>query len=149
MEQAKNFYELATDFCNFIEHNTISENEIDILIKYLMNIYLNALDLPKVDPDKIDYDKFNNKVNIKLDNKLDIRYWEVFNPLVKEEPVSPTIKDDLEDIVNDLSKGIIEYQEGRINNAIFLWQYTNIFHTGNHIVDLIRALHSIREKNNI
>lgn len=149
MEQAKKFYELATDFCNYIEHNTISENEIDILIKYLMNIYLNALELPKVDPDKIDYDKFNNKVNIKLDNKLDIRYWEVFNPLVKEEPVSPTIKDDLEDIVNDLSKGIIEYQEGRINNATFLWQYTNIFHTGNHIVDLIRALHSIREKNNI
>ena len=149
MKQAKKFYELAIDFCNYIENNTLTENDIDNLIKYLMNIYMNAIDLPKVLPDNIDYDKFNIKANIKLDEKLKIRYWEVFNPLIKEEPVSPTIQDDLEDIVNDLSKGIIEYREGRINNAIFLWQYTNIFHTGNHIVDLIRALHSIREKNNI
>ncbi len=56
------------------------------------------------------------------------------------------VLDDLQDIVKELNRGISEYESRRIGNARFEWHFGMTSHWGQHAVDLIKALHSLRIK---
>jgi hypothetical protein len=68
----------------------------------------------------------------------------VLDPFEFEEPVCGDLRDDLQDIYDDLRTGIREYEAGRKNNAIWDWKFGVDNHWGQHAVDAIRALNSIR-----
>ncbi len=73
-------------------------------------------------------------------------YWEVFDPFEQDEPVCCDLIDDLTDIVNDLQYGILEYETGKIGNAVFEWKLSFDSHWGQHLVDALRVLHAIRTR---
>lgn len=150
MKKEEELYSLAKEFHNYIENNTISKDIVDTLIIKLMKIYMLALELPEVRPDtKIDYYREIPRIKIKIDDDVTNRYWLVFNSYKKDDLVSNTIEDDLDDIVHDLDKGIVEYEDKNINNAIFIWKTDFLSHWGFHVVELLKVLHTIKEQNYI
>ena len=60
-----------------------------------------------------------------------------------------SIEDDLDDITHDLEKGIVEYEEGKKNNAIFVWRDCYYSHFGDHIYNLLKVLHIVIVKDEL
>ena len=56
-------------------------------------------------------------------------------------------KEERETIITiDLRRGMKEYESGRYGNAIFEWKLLFNNHWGQHIVDALRALHTVRSR---
>ena len=141
----KEFYEIAKEFNNYISNTIITKKEIVPLINKITKLYLLASNLSDVLPDNnIDYKEKVNSSLVRIGEDITDRYWLLFDPYKKEELVTTTISDDLEDITRDLNKGIIEYEKGNINNAIFNWHFNYMTHWGEHIVNLLKTLNTIR-----
>ena len=145
----KEFYEIAKDFNEYISNTIITKKEIVTLISKLSNLYLiaNSLKYTKSDGNIDFHAKVDSSV-IRIGEDIENRYWLVFDPYDKDSEVSNTISDDLEDITRDLNKGIIEYEKGHINNALFNWYFTYITHWGDHVTNLLKALNTIRNNMN-
>ncbi len=141
----KEFYEIAKDFNEYISNTIITKKEIVTLISKVTNLYLlaNSLKDTKSDGD-IDFHTDIKSSVIRIGEDINERYWLVFDPYDKDSEVSTTISDDLEDITRDLNKGIIEYEKGHINNAIFEWRTYCLFHWGDHVTNLLKTLNKIR-----
>ena len=141
----KEFYEIAKDFNEYISNTIITKKEIVPLISKVTNLYLlaNSLKDTKSDGD-IDFHTDIKSSVIRIGEDINERYWLVFDPYDKDSEVSNTISDDLEDITRDLNKGIIEYEKGHINNAIFVWRDNYSFHWGDHVTNLLKVLNKIR-----
>ena len=143
MKKEEEFYKKAVSFRDYIENTIITIDEIENLITKLMDLYVSVINLEDRIPTETKYEDVP-RVTVRLGKDIKNRYWEVFDPYKKEAPVGPTIKDDLDDIVHDLNKGIWEYENDSVDNAVFTWKEFHAFHWGNHVVDLLRALHAIR-----
>ena len=145
----KEFYEIAKDFNEYISNTIITKKEIVTLISKLSNLYLiaNSLKYTKSDGNIDFHAKVDSSV-IRIGEDIEDRYWLVFDPYDKDSEVSNTISDDLEDITRDLNKGILEYEKGHINNALFNWYFTYITHWGDHVTNLLKALNTIRNNMN-
>ena len=145
----KEFYEIAKDFNEYISNTIITKKEIVTLISKLSNLYLiaNSLKYTKSDGNIDFHAKVDSSV-IRIGEDIENRYWLVFDPYDKDSEVSNTIYDDLEDITRDLNKGILEYEKGHINNALFNWYFTYITHWGDHVTNLLKALNTIRNNMN-
>ena len=145
----KEFYEIAKDFNEYISNTIITKKEIVTLISKLSNLYLiaNSLKYTKSDGNIDFHAKVDSSV-IRIGEDIENRYWLVFDPYDKDSEVSNTISDDLEDITRDLNKGILEYEKGHINNALFNWYFTYITHWGDHVTNLLKALNTIRNNMN-
>ncbi len=143
MGKIDSFYRMVTEFCDYFKENEITNESIDYLIASLMKLYVAALELPHMDPET---DKVQDTQNcsIKIDRKIKTTYWEVFDPWEEETPVCGNIYDDFSDIVKELQRGIEEYDNGRIGNAVFEWRFGVTGHWGDHTVNVIRALHWLR-----
>ena len=83
-------------------------------------------------------------MKVRLGEKDSPYYWMVSDPNVLEEPVCGSLVDDLADIASDLQRGIEEYDRGKVGNAAFEWSFGFRHHWGDHAVDAIRYLHSIK-----
>lgn len=145
----KEFYEIAKDFNEYISNTIITKKEIVTLMSKLSNLYLiaNSLKYTKSDGNIDFHAKVDSSV-IRIGEDIENRYWLVFDPYDKDSEVSNTITDDLEDITRDLNKGILEYEKGHINNALFNWYFTYITHWGDHVTNLLKALNTIRNNMN-
>lgn len=145
----KEFYEIAKDFNEYISNTIITKKEIVTLISKVSNLYLLANSLKDTKSDgNIDFHAKVDSSVIRIGEDIENRYWLVFDPYDKDSEVSNTISDDLEDITRDLNKGIIEYEKGHINNALFNWYCTYITHWGDHVTNLLKALNTIRNNMN-
>ena len=145
----KEFYEIAKDFNEYISNTIITKKEIVTLISKVSNLYLLANSLKDTKSDgNIDFHAKVDSSVIRIGEDIENRYWLVFDPYDKDSEVSNTIYDDLEDITRDLNKGIIEYEKGHINNALFNWYFTYITHWGDHVTNLLKALNTIRNNMN-
>ena len=47
MNELQSFYQLASDFCKFVQEEIQSEGTLDTLISFLMRLYLPAMTLPQ------------------------------------------------------------------------------------------------------
>ena len=47
MNELQSFYQLASDFCKFVQEEIQSEETLDTLISFLMRLYLSAMALPQ------------------------------------------------------------------------------------------------------
>lgn len=146
---AQKYYNLATDFCNFIQSKTICDETLDELMTLLMRLYIDGLRLPLVEPDTVkdDLSKINKIPDVyHINIKYPSFYWQIFNPYEHEEAVGGDLQDDLSDIAKDLYDGILEYDAGYVNNAVFGWIWGLNHHWGNHVVNALRALHALRTR---
>ena len=144
------FYSMATEFCEYIHDNVISVQDVDYLLSTLMKLYASALELPHIEPEIKDIsDSLERKPqNIKFHKDFSTNYNMIFNPIHDEDPVCGDLLDDLRDIVSDLQSGIDEYEAGNIGNAVFEWSFRLSAHWGQHAVDAIKVLHTIRLTHN-
>lgn len=71
-------------------------------------------------------------------------YSEVFDPYVpRSVPVACRISDDLADVVTDLVHGLAHYQEGRVSEALWWWQFSYLSNWGPTASASLRALQSL------
>ncbi len=142
-EVACSFCQLAERFCDAVEKKSVSAENAAEWLSLLMELYTKAMALPEVEPDdeSISYEK--NAIPQPTIECLST-YWETYDPFRLEEPVCGDLKDDLQDIYRDLCSGIKAFNAGNVCNAIWEWKFGLINHWGQHTVDAIRALHSIR-----
>lgn len=144
---AKNFYEQADEYCWFIAENVITADTVPSLIEMLMILYISAMSLPETEPETNELSSYiSEAVSISFSEQIPTIYWEIFDPYVDEESVCGDLLDDLSDIAADLRDGMKEYEIGRFGNAIFEWKFGLNNHWGQHTVNALRALHSIRTR---
>lgn len=67
-------------------------------------------------------------------------YWKVFDPYVDEERVTGSLSDDFLDIYRDLERGLVAFEEGEHQDAVWEWRFHFDHHWGEHAVDALRAL---------
>lgn len=150
MNELQSFYQLASDFCKFVQEEIQSEETIDTLISFLMRLYLSAMTLPQpvLEKERPQH-KRTAPVEIRFQTDMPTRYREVFEPFEEKSPIYCDLKDDLADIARDLQDGIAAYESGLVGRAAFIWRFSSAFHRGNHAVDAIRALHAMRRNRTV
>jgi hypothetical protein len=72
-------------------------------------------------------------------------YREVFDPdpTLDEEPVVGDIGDDLLDTYKDIRAGLVLFDRGEANEALWHWAFLHRIHWGRHAVGAIYALHCL------
>jgi len=77
-------------------------------------------------------------------------YWEVFDPVANpcEEPVAGSIVDDLGDIYQDVARGLILFESGDRDEALWEWAFNFRIHWGAHATGALRALHAYLAQEN-
>lgn len=71
-------------------------------------------------------------------------YAEVFDPYkTRTAPVACRISDDLSDAVADLRHGLAHYRDGRVNEALWWWQFSYLTNWGPTVSAALRALQSL------
>ena len=142
---AKEFYDLAQEYCSFVSEYFINQDTAPDLMEILMKLYVAALHLPDADPDTAEPSADDPEpLSIDLGDDVPQYYWEVPDPFVLEEPVCGDLAEDLAEIGKDLGRGMAEYEEDRIGDALFEWKFLFDSHWGQHAADALRALHSAR-----
>lgn len=150
MNELQSFYQLASDFCKFLQNEIQSEGTLNTLISFLMRLYLPAMTLPQP---KLEEESPQLKqmapVEIRFQADMPTRYREVFEPFEENPPIYCDLKDDLADIVRDLQNGIAAYESGLVGRAAFIWRDGSEFHWGNHAAAAIRVLHAMRRNRTV
>jgi hypothetical protein len=70
-------------------------------------------------------------------------YGEVFDPrkVPPEQPVVGDLADDLSDIFGDVDRGLVAFEAGRGQEAVWEWGFYLAHHWGEHATSAIRAIH--------
>lgn len=145
MEEIEAFCNLARGYCDYVGANKISRDSIPFLMALLMRLYMSAQALPDLAMDGEDAPQtdLNSEFAIRLDARISPDYWEIYDPAFLDEPACGNLADDLADIALDLQSGIETYDSGHREHAAFAWKFGLEHHWGKHVVDALRALHSI------
>jgi len=146
MELIDRFYSSAKEYCSFIESNIVSEKTIPEVMALLMKLYMAASDLPNSSDEISDETSSQQEYRgtPRFDPEIQTSYRMMYDPYEDDEPVFGNLKDDLSDIAGDLREGINEYENGRAENAAFIWKLNMEEHSGDHIMNALKALHWIR-----
>ena len=70
-------------------------------------------------------------------------YGEVFDPIVPGGPVAATISGDLATIAADLSYGLRHFESGRVDEALWWWQFSYLSSWGARAASALRVVQSI------
>ena len=147
MDQVKEFYEQADEYCCFISENVITADTVTYVMELLMKLYISAMNLPETEPETTaPISDISEAVAIRFSEQIPTTYWEIFDPHADKDPVCGDLIDDLSDIAADLKAGMKEYEAGRFGNAVLEWKFGLNNHWGQHIVDALRALHVARPR---
>lgn len=142
-ERIRSFVQAARDFCEFVEQASTVESIGPRLSRgrsVLANIVAAGATLPlsEATTDKVllwdgappSWPGFGPH---------DI-YWEVFDPYVDEERVAGSLSDDFLDIYRDLKRGLVAFDNGQQQDAVWDWRFHFDYHWGEHAVDALRPL---------
>lgn len=153
------FVTVAVQYCAFLENfEEITETELtDKLTKILPLLYLKASLVPETDtvnddePEITVTEDIYNFITSKLYNVYvnNDTYLEVFLQDMKysETPISASISEDLADIYQDLKNFITIFERGiteNMNDALYLCMENFKAYWGQKLVNVLRALHSIK-----
>ncbi|MDR4222315.1 DUF5063 domain-containing protein [Priestia megaterium] len=143
-EDVRSFLSSANHYCTLIDSlNCLDEKNSEELLAALLDLYLQALRLPEVEPDNAEAPQFEIPLP-KVDFDKYEYYWEVFDPYKLDEPGCGSLSDDILDIYKDLKEGIILFEQDTTNEAIWHWKFHFQSHWGSHVVNALRALHSVK-----
>ncbi len=144
------FVEVARDYCNWAEESNLKQYEdVKRAVSLLVRIYAAVLELPNEDcDDELDLDEERIseeewKRVIERFRKLPFNYYLTpFSPAeLEKEVVTGDLADDLADIYRDLKSGILLYEKGKTNEALWEWTFSFNAHWGRHAVSALHALH--------
>lgn len=142
-EGVRSFVEAARDFCEFVETASTVESVAERLHlgrHCLAKLVAAGAALPLVEAttDKVllwdgtpsDWPCFGPH---------DL-YWEVFDPYTDEDRVAGSLSDDFLEIYRDLKGGLVAFDDGLHQDAVWEWRFHFDHHWGEHAVDALRAL---------
>ncbi|XKE95109.1 DUF5063 domain-containing protein [Metaplanococcus flavidus] len=144
-QEVEAFRVVATAYCDFIDSCRIFKDEESFrnLLRIISQMYTNALDLPEVEFENenwIDVDFPLPEVDVKHHNV----YTEIFDPYHDETPMNGSLDDDIIGIYSDIKKGLILFERGHDDEAVWEWRFGLEVPWGEHATSAIRALHSIK-----
>ena len=150
----KDFYDSASNYCLWAEiDSNDKKKELFSALSFLSSLYYKALFLPIVEMEeeisgrKLSKMQYSNIY--KRFSSLPVhKYFEVYNPLTikPEKPTAGDIADDLMDIYLDIKEGMLLYEQGKINEAVFFWKFSFGIHWGYHITSALKVLHFFATK---
>ncbi len=145
--QSLNFYNLALDFCIFVEKQGISKDTLRDTAHYLSALYNAALAINYKAGGHLKTSEINRKprlnlAKIHISDEIKSNYYKVFNPFV-DETVACSLSDDICDIYKDLQEGIEIYELGDHSTAAYIWGFYFENHWGRHCLGALAALHQI------
>jgi len=70
-------------------------------------------------------------------------YGEVFDPIVPGGPVAGTISGDLATVAADLAHGLRHFESGRVDEALWWWQFSYLSSWGARAASALRVVQSI------
>lgn len=72
------------------------------------------------------------------------RYWEMYAPntATPEEPAAGSLRDDIQDIYDDVARGLDLFDAGNRADALFEWGFGFRIHWGEHATGALHALHA-------
>ncbi|WP_160118379.1 DUF5063 domain-containing protein [Bacillus sp. V59.32b] len=138
------FVEVAKKFCSLIESLTNLKvlDEVPNIAISLSELYSKAIKLPQVETESEKLPEIN-VVRPKISFGKYECYSEVYEPYSDEESINASLTDDILDIYQDVKEGLILFESNDRNEAIWHWNFSFSTHWGSHVVDALRALHSI------
>jgi hypothetical protein len=146
------FADLAKEYCGWVEGEPeTAEHEHYLAVHYLARLYSAGLEIPLVEPvGDFDEPEFTQDDYQRIHKRFAVLpfqyYYEVFNPFdifaeKTAEPEMGDVCDDLTDIYGDLKRGLILWEKGERENAVFIWNTNFGIHWGRHATSALRALH--------
>jgi hypothetical protein len=122
------------------EASTVSLRRLHEILGSLQAAAARLTGVAPGDEAAFDFEKNRDNVDI-LRRKLPVdAYSVVFNPLEHDPtevnppiPVMATISDDLSDIYRELMQGLVLFQSGQIESALWQWHFTYYAHWGRHL----------------
>lgn len=157
------FVTVAVQYCAYLENfeKTTEEELTDKLTKILPLLYLKALLVPETDTvneEEPEITVTEDHYNYVLSKVYDVflnndTYLEVFLQDMKysETPISASISEDLADIYQDTKNFITIFERGiteNMNDALYLCIENFKTYWGQKLVNVLRALHSIKYSDN-
>jgi hypothetical protein len=105
-----------------------------------------AVDTPRVALSRSDLDAVQSRAAT-LQGQF---YFEVFDPYETppETPVVGHLTDDLGDIYRDIARGLVLFNNQRLDEALWEWAFNFRIHWGEHATGAIRALHAYLSQEN-
>ena len=70
-------------------------------------------------------------------------YADIVDPLTSGEVVRGALSDDLADVASDLSHGLRHYRDGRVDEALWWWQFSYLSTWGVRATSALRVLQSM------
>lgn len=146
---SSDFAEVARAYCWWCEaaHSEHSDSQAAY---WLSRLYSQALLLPQVGPENEDgLPELPPEALAEATKNLAAfagRYYrEVFDPdpLLADEPVMGDIGDDLLDTYKDVRAGLVLFDRGETNEAMWHWSFLHRIHWGRHAVGAMYALHCL------
>ncbi len=146
------FAELARGFCHWCENTSITVSHASQAASWLCKLYAAGLELPKVGMGYWD-DDLPVLPQIQLENvKRNLSglngfyYRDYFDPdpaILESDPELGDVGDDLLDIYQDLKRGAVDFELGKLGGALWYWSRMHSDHWGRHAVGAIYAFHCL------
>ena len=140
--RAHDFYLTCNSFCLWAESY---EDEADpnlVAIELLSSLYNEVIKLPDTTP-AIANDKFDPKVlSERIYNRFSIltpKHY--FKQMEQDKIIKGDLHDDLRDIYMDLKFGLLHFESGEFDEAVWLWKYSFKSHWGLHLTYALKVLH--------
>jgi len=142
-ESLLSFVKAARRFCEFVESAASIADIAERLVaarRVLAGLVAEGATLPETEPTSdMDWDAQSAPRDWPGFGPYDV-YWEIFDPYVDEERVAGSLSDDFLDIYRDLSRGLMAFDAGQREDALWEWRFHFDCHWGDHAVDALRAL---------
>jgi len=156
------FARVALEYCAFVEKAKLSDKKTFVgdMTKVLPLLYLKISILPQPE------ENYESNLAIRVDENLyaqienniaellgeDDVYLETFHPDIKlsDSPISMKISENLADIYQDLGNFIAIFKNGQketMNDSLILCMDNFRKYWGQHLVNVLRALHFIQYEN--
>lgn len=143
------FRAAAERFCAWVEAPAEgAEQELYLAMRHVAELYALALVMPDADADpsvaELSLDENDHRVVYRRFSRLPLQYYgEVFDTtrVPPEEPSVGDLADDLLDIYADVKGGLIYFEQGHPEHAVFHWKFTWGVHWGHHATSALRAMH--------
>lgn len=144
------FAELARGYCTWCEGQSLGSDPELQAARWLAQLYAAALVLPQAQsenedglPDLPEAESARARSN--LAPFLGWYYRECFDPdpLLNEAPCMGDLGDDLLDIYKDIREGLVLFDAGDANEALWHWSFLHRIHWGRHAVGALFALHCL------
>jgi hypothetical protein len=143
MQQLEQFAVNVRAYCDFVRDASalpLTQRLIEAQAQ-LLRLYTAALALPELPEDFEDVERPPPaRPTLESFGEKEV-YWEVFDPYVPTEAGCGSLTDDLLDVHDDVRRGLVLWDHGHRDAALWEWRFNFEIHWGDHCIDALRALH--------